>query len=252
MLDRLRQTVLGILRVPPRPQAPDGTAESTRIFRAGRNFYRWQLLVWAISNAGAIAGAVAAYVFALRFAKLGPAWVRTLFNVAEALGFLGVAATVLITFLALRLSYELRWYIVTDRSLRIRRGVWSVEELTMTFANIQEIRVTSGPIQNLLRIANVEVHSAGGGGGGSDGSHGSRRNAHVASFEGVENADEIRDCIVDRLRAYRDLGLGGGERAHPEEPSIGAAKAVLEEVRSLRNVWPQPSPSQSAIADKIL
>jgi uncharacterized membrane protein YdbT with pleckstrin-like domain len=145
------------------------------------------------------------------------------------------------TFLALRWTYELRWYMVTDRSLRIRRGVWNVEELTMTFANIQEIRVKSGPVQNLLGIADVEVRAAGGGAGA--GEYGESR-GHKAVFEGVDNANEIRDLITDRLRAYRDSGLGfPGERmtasvpavrAQIPESSVAAANRVLEEARALR------------------
>ena len=73
----------------------------------------------------------------------------------------------------------------------------------MTFANIQEIRVTSGPIQKFLGPADVEAHPAGGGGAGSR----SDRNGHVAYFEGVDNAREIRDLMVERLRVFREIGF---------------------------------------------
>jgi membrane protein YdbS with pleckstrin-like domain len=152
----------------------------------------------------------------------------------EAIGFVSLAAAIVFTFLALRLNYELRWYMVTDRSLRIRHGVWSVEELTMTYANIQEIRVSSGPLQNWLGLADVVVSAAG---GGTTDKHGHTVGGHKATFEGVENANEIRDLIVERLRAYRDSGLG-------ERPSVGAAGSapdaleaaheLLDEARRLR------------------
>lgn len=51
------------------------------------------------------------------------------------------------SYLLQRLNYELSWYIVTDRSLRIRIGIWIVEEITMTFDNIQNLRITAGPLQ---------------------------------------------------------------------------------------------------------
>ena len=59
-----------------------------------------------------------------------------------------------------RLNYELRWYIVTDRSLRIRIGIWIVEEITMTFDNIQDLRITAGPPQGWLGLAALELSSA--------------------------------------------------------------------------------------------
>ena len=38
-----------------------------------------------------------------------------------------------------RLDFEKRWYLVTDRSLRVREGVVNVREMTIMFANIQNI-----------------------------------------------------------------------------------------------------------------
>ena len=58
-----------------------------------------------------------------------------------------------LTFALVRLDYELRWYIVTDRSLRIREGVTSLRESTMTFANIQHIAVRQGPLQPIPQHA---------------------------------------------------------------------------------------------------
>lgn len=231
MLESLRRRVLALLRVPPEPRVPEGTPASVMVFRAGRNFYRWQVVVWAMSRAGAVAGLITAYVYTSRFVARAPGWVQSLFVMGEILGAAGLAFGLLVTFLALRWEYELRWYIVTDRSLRIRSGVWNVEELTMTFANVQEIRVSSGPLQTLLGLADVEVLSAGGGAGGSEEEH----QSHMASFKGVDNADEIRDLIVERLRVYRDLGLGDRGEA-PPRGELAAARAVLEQVRALRGV----------------
>ena len=51
----------------------------------------------------------------------------------------------------------------------------------------------------------VEVRSAG---GGSSDAHGGRSTGHVGKFAGVDNAEAIRDLLVERLRVYRDSGLG--------------------------------------------
>ena len=121
---------------------------------------------------------------------------------------------------------------VTDRSLRIRSGVWNVEELTVTFANIQEIRVTSGPLQNVLGLADVEVSIAG---AGTSGPHGQRQ-ARTADFQDVDNANEIRDLIVERVRAYQDLGLGDHAQLQGKVPAaLAASHAVLAEARALRS-----------------
>jgi hypothetical protein len=71
-------------------------------------------------------------------------------------------------------------------------------------------------------------------GGGSDAKH--HPDGHTGRFAGLSNADAIRDLIQDRLRQYRDSGLGDGpHRAHASEHSdVDAAKALLDEARALR------------------
>jgi len=102
----------------------------------------------------------------------------------------------------------------------------------MTFANIQGIRVNANPIERWLGLANVEVRSAGR--GGSD-AHGRPSSAHVGKFEGVDNAEVIRDLIVERLRIYRDSGLGEKTVEGREPLSLSAAREVLQETRALRD-----------------
>lgn len=150
------------------------------------------------------------------------------------------------TYATMRLDYEMRWYVVTDRSLRIRTGVWKVQELTMSFANLQQVVVTQGPLQRLLGLADVCVQSAGGGGGPSHHQqHG--ESLHTGLFHGVEHATEIRDLILERLRQFRQAGLGDpedhGAPAHAvgtvSSPSttadtVAAAREVLAEARALR------------------
>ena len=180
---------------------------------------------------------LAAVLFALaRPINAGPPVSR---YIAEALMALLVTAflvSAVFTFLQQRMNYEFRWYVVTDRCLRVRRGILNVHEITTTFANIQEVRLSSGPLQKLLGLADVEVHSAGGGSGkGSS-------DSHVARFEGVDNASEIRDFILVRLRQYRDSGLGEKDHSRPLAFSDGiqaAAQTILTEARALRAAMAQ-------------
>ena len=127
---------------------------------------------------------------------------------------------VLLTYFSLRLNYEMRWYKVTDRSLRIRAGVWNVHEMTMTFANIQNISITQGPLERLFGISDVRVETAGG--GGASGSHGQGSgigsNLHVAVFRGVDTPEQIRDLMLDRLRQVRSTGLGDPDDVRAPAP----------------------------------
>jgi membrane protein YdbS with pleckstrin-like domain len=172
-----------------------------------------------------------------------PPWA---FPVLWTLKVIGLAAYLLqlpLTYAVRRLDFEMRWYVVTDRSLRIRTGVWGIQETTMSFANLQQVEVSQGPVQRLLGLADVKVQSA----GGSDNPHRKgQEDLHTGHFHGVENAHEIRDLIQARLRHFRESGLGDPEEARrqiaapPERagvsavhPPAGAGDEVLAAAREL-------------------
>jgi membrane protein YdbS with pleckstrin-like domain len=235
-----RGALLRVLRVPPEPAAPPG--EGTRVFRAGRNYFRYKLASWLIAQLAAVAGLLFAFWFASNVRI--PGVPERLLVAIETLGAIGFVAQVPFSLLVTVLDFEMRWYIVTDRSLRIREGITSVREKTMTFANIQNIVVRQGPLQRLLGIADVEVRNAGGGatdehakesGGGDP--------VHVGYFRGVEDADAIRDLLLEGVRRQRDAGLGDpDDRMHATarrgdggSPDLaGAAALLLAEAKALR------------------
>ena len=225
----VKDAVLRLARVPAEPHVPEGDEESVRVFNAGRNYFAWRMILWGLGNAAIALGLLAAIAFS--FIPRLPPLVRAIWWAVEA-GAVGMfVASIPITYFLQRLNYEMRWYIVTDRSLRIRSGVVWLQEITMTFANIQGIRVNANPIERLLGLANVEVRSAGGG----DTAHGEPSSGHVGKFAGVDNAEAIRDLLVERLRVYRDSGLGEKTIDAPEPPSLSAAREVLQETKALRN-----------------
>src|SRR4051812_42603066 len=162
-----------------------------------------------------------------------PPWA---FPVLWALKVIGLAAYLLqlpLTYAVRRLDFEMRWYVVTDRSLRIRTGVWSIQETTMSFANLQQVEVSQGPLQRVLGLADVKVQSA----GGSDQPHGKPHDdLHTGHFHGVENAPKIRALIQARLRRFRESGLGD-----PEEMRHAAQVAAHEQRAAA--VTPAPLPA---------
>jgi len=172
-----------------------------------------------------------------------PDWAFPLLKLAELAGILIYLVQIPITYAMARLDYELRWYIVTDRSLRIRSGLASVQESTMSFANVQQVVVSQGPLQRVLGIADVRVQSAGGGGGESH-QKGAGESLHTGVFHGVDNANEIRDLILERLRRFRETGLGDPDESRaapvsaaaepPASTALAAAHELLGEARALR------------------
>ena len=176
-----------------------------------------------------------------------PPWAFPVLWVIKIAGILAYLGQLPLTYAIARLDYEMRWYMVTDRSLRLRHGVWKVSESTMSFANIQQVVVSQGPLQRLLGLSDVKVQSAGGGGGGVD-SHGNPKGGddmHLGLFHSVTNGSEIRDLILARLRRFRESGLGDPEEKTqaalpqaeaPAAPNdlLAAAQEFAAEARALR------------------
>ena len=125
----------------------------------------------------------------------------------------------------------------------------------MSFANVQQVVVTQGPLQRLLGIADLRVQSAGG--GGDQHERGGSESLHTGVFHGVVNANEIRDLILERLRAYRHAGLGDPDDSHgptvnstlslsnapspTTDSTLAAAREVRHEAQALRHaLHPQP------------
>lgn len=149
--------------------------------------------------------------------------------------FLAIAPDV-VAYIALHLRYDTTWYALSDRSMRIRRGIWVINETTITYENIQNVTVSQGPVQRYFGIANVLVQTAGGGSGGK---HGHESTTHLGMIEGIADASEVRDLIMARVKASRSAGLGDerhGDHIPVAAPASGWSAehlAVLREVREI-------------------
>lgn len=177
-------------------------------------------------------------------ARRTPDWALILLEVIEVGGVLLFLVQLPVTFAAVRLDFELHWYIVTDRSLRIRTGLLRLQESTMSFANLQQVEIKQGPLQRLLGLADLRVQSAGGSSSPQEQRPG-QESLHTGVFHSVENAADIRDLILDRLRKFRETGLGDPDDhghhpglAAPASPgeALTAAQELLTEARALRSV----------------
>ncbi|HEY4248880.1 MAG TPA: PH domain-containing protein [Lacunisphaera sp.] len=171
-----------------------------------------------------------------------PPWAFPLIWTLKITAFVVYLFQIPVTYAARRLDYELRWYMVTDRSLRLRYGVWKITESTMSFANVQQVVVSQGPLQRWLGLANVEVKSAG---GGTVSPKQEEHDMHTGIFQSVTNAPQIRDLILERLRQFRAAGLGDPDEgltdvtlplfaSNGSADAVTAAREFLAETRALR------------------
>jgi membrane protein YdbS with pleckstrin-like domain len=250
MRERLRALLLRMLRVPAAPRQPTDESGPVQIFRAAPGYLKYSRVLWVGKQVGALIGLVVGVGVITGIQRgVDNVYVSYVLWAVEAFAWTGFLLQLGASWMMLRLDYELRWYIVGERSLRIREGLLNLREQTLAFANIQQISVRQGPLQRLFGIADVEVRTAGGGGESGQqhpAAGGSGGNMHTGHFRGVANAAEIRDVLRQRVGRHRDTGLGDpDELAHARPPAAdtvvapaavpaGSATALLDAARELR------------------
>lgn len=217
MYEWLKSIILPLLRVEgsePHPPAGYGTGDVRRVERAAPGYLRLKLFWWRLyAAAWGLAVVVAGALLLLADVRL------LLLVIPLVLVAIAKAATLYVT---TRLDYEMRWYVMTDRSLMIREGVWNTKEITLTFANVQNVRVTQGPLERLFGFSTVEIDTAGGGAAAGG------NMSHRARLRGLERPHEVRNLVLDGLRRLGTAGLGDPDDTQPDAPALrGTPDALL-------------------------
>jgi uncharacterized membrane protein YdbT with pleckstrin-like domain len=226
MYELLKGLVCRLLKVEEKqPAPPAGPHDTFQVFRACPPYLAYNLFFWKLYVAVLALVMVAISVVLL----VVSGWLALL--VAPLVALAVFKAVVFYT--TTRLNYDLRWYVITDRSLLIREGVWVTREITLTFANAQNVRVTQGPLQRLFGFSNVEVDTAGGG-GGHQGEQGTQ--PHRAVLRGLNDPYFVRNLVLEQLRRHRTAGLGDPDdrvaREHVFNPAL--LGEIWDEARKLR------------------
>jgi membrane protein YdbS with pleckstrin-like domain len=220
-----RGLCLRLLKAPQGPpDPPTGSHASVRIHRASPRYLSYRLLaywigfgalwcaLWVTLAAGLMEGEPAPIALALVLMAL-------------------VSALQFLAYFLVRIDYDMRFYVVTDRSLRVRQGALTIREETISYANVQNIRVVQGPLERFFGLWNLEVDTAGGGAGG--GERGAR-SGHRIRMAGIESAHAVRDGILGHLRLRGvDAGLGDADDARAQR-APGAPDALLAALEALR------------------
>jgi len=229
--------LLAVLQAPSAPpQPPAGSPGTVRIFRASPQYLKYKLALVAVTF-GVLTLLPAALALGMLLSRGAPAAAKLLFA-----GTAGVFLLLgLLAYFSTRLEYDLRYYLISDRALRIREGVWTINEVTLTYANVQHLEIRQGPIQQLLGIADLMVRTAGGAGLPVTPEQAGQLTGHRGALRGIDNAEEIRDLINGHLKHYRHAGLGDPEErrraAQRTAPLDPAAIALLRDIRDELAAW---------------
>jgi membrane protein YdbS with pleckstrin-like domain len=225
-------SIVALFRVPPEPPTLPSSGETVRSIRPSPGYLRYlKFLFWLAFLPGDVVPFLIWLAISFALPIVGALLVVPLIVV--------LIAPDVIAYVGIHLRYDTTWYVFTDRSLRIRRGIWVIRETTITFENVQNVEVAQGPVQRYFGIADVIVQTAGG--GKSKDSHGGEKSsgAHVGILQGLDDADAVRDLILDRVRRSRTAGLGDEHATTPghadHAPRSGYSTAHVTVLREIRD-----------------
>jgi len=226
-------SVVGLFRVPDHPPTLPVIGEPVRTIRPSEGFLQYlKFLFWIALIPGdvlpVVAWAAIGFAVPILGVLLAPLFVA-LMILPDVFAYVGI-----------HLRYDTTWYVLTDRSLRIRRGIMTIQETTISFENVQNVEVRQGPVQRFFGIADVIVQTAGGGASQhGKGQAGAAQSLHTGVLQGLDDADAVRNQILVRVERTRAAGLGDEHPHHLEPaaaaPAAGLSPRHLEVLRDIRD-----------------
>ena len=208
------------------PTLPTEAGETPDAFKPTRGHLRYMKLEYLISMT------VVSVAIFIGWVVLTIAlwWVGLLLFIPAALL---VVAFWVVGYIALHLKYDTTWYVMTDRSLRIRRGIWVIREMTFTFENVQNVKVRQGPLQRMFGVSDLLVETAG---AGADPSNHGGPALNQGVVQGVADAWALRDRVLAKLKTSQTAGFGDDLDAPIPPTSPTAAGWSAEHLAALRSI----------------
>jgi uncharacterized membrane protein YdbT with pleckstrin-like domain len=117
--------------------------------------------------------------------------------------------------------YHTMRYDFDEEGISMRWGILFRREITLTYARIQDIHLTSNLVERWLKLARIQIQTASG------------SSSAEMTLEGLHQFEMVRDFLYSKMR-----GVRGGETkavAKPAEHDVASAlREVAAELRAVR------------------
>ncbi len=136
--------------------------------------------------------------------------------------------------IVLYFRYHTLRYEVEEEGITVRWGILFRREVSLTYARIQDIHLSSNLVERWLGLAKIQVQTASG------------SSSAEMTIEGMPQFEAIRNFLYSRMRGARDraavpAGAAAGElAAAPVEQLTEVLREIAAEVRALRTALPAP------------
>lgn len=131
--------------------------------------------------------------------------------------------------------YHTLRYELDEEGITMRWGILFRREVSLTYARIQDIHLSSNLVERWLGLARIQIQTASG-----------SSQAEI-TIEGLQDFEAMRDLLYSKMRGTRDRSSPAVKRSAPalgeSEALTSALREVAAEVRALRlELGTKPSP----------
>ena len=114
--------------------------------------------------------------------------------------------------------YHTLRYDVDDQGITMRWGILFRREVSLTYARIQDIQLSSNIVERWLGLAKIQLQTASG------------SSSAEMTIEGIREYDALRDFLYSRTR-----GVAAGRIASPQPVGLAAGTADADELTQALN-----------------
>lgn len=116
--------------------------------------------------------------------------------------------------------YHTMRYAFDAEGISMRWGILFRREITLTYARIQDIHLTSNILERWLRLARIQIQTA------------SASAAAEMTIEGLHEYETVRDFLYTKMRGVR----AKAPAAAPKDDLASALREVAAQLRAVREV----------------
>jgi membrane protein YdbS with pleckstrin-like domain len=134
----------------------------------------------------------------------------------------------LIPLIYLYFRYHTMRYEFDEEGISMRWGILFRREITLTYARIQDIHLTSNIVERWLRLARIQIQTA------------SASASAEMTLEGLHEFELVRDFLYTKMRGVRGWGTGNPagqdrrDRLSSTDDLASALREVATELRAVR------------------
>lgn len=124
--------------------------------------------------------------------------------------------------------YHTLRYTFDDEGITMRWGLLFRREISLTYARIQDIHLSSNVVERWLDLAKIQVQTASG------------SSSAEMTIEGIREFEMVRDYLYSRMRGIRGAGPSSSPEDQPDELTA-VLREIAAETRALREVLERQS-----------